>query len=324
MNLNLRKVIVVFGAGSIGERHIRNLWKLGYENIYVFRQRNLPFRDIADIPVNVITTFEELDRINAFAAIIASPTSQHIQQTIQCVKRGIHVLVEKPLSHTLEGIELLENELKNSSIYVHVGYMNRFHPHIKTIQNVIKEKSFGNLISIHSKWAEYLPDWHPWEDYRDSYASRKDLGGGAALTLSHDIDLACYLANSDISIYHTVKNRLSNLEINVEAGADFLVKFNNGITANIHLNFYEKVKERFLKLVFDNASVQFDFFTSMLSIKTPEGISQEVLESFDRNDLFIDQSKYFFQKIQDGFKPDDSIRQIRDSYQIIKMCSNEQ
>lgn len=324
MNLNLRKVIVVFGAGSIGERHIRNLWKLGYENIYVFRQRNLPFRDIAEIPVNVITTFEELDRINAFAAIIASPTSQHIQQTIQCVKRGIHVLVEKPLAHTLEGMELLENELKNSSIYVHVGYMNRFHPHIKTIQKFIQEKSYGNLISIHSKWAEYLPDWHPWEDYRDSYASRKDLGGGAALTLSHDIDLACYLANSEISIYHTIKNRLCNLEINVEAGADFLVKFNNGITANIHLNFYEKVKERFLKLIFDNASVQFDFFTSMLSVKTPEGISQEVLESFDRNDLFIDQSKYFFQKIQDGFKPDDSIRQIRDSYQIIKMCNNEQ
>jgi predicted dehydrogenase len=324
MTDNLEKAVVVFGVGSIGERHIRNLWTIGFRNIVVFRQRNLPFRDIADAKVTVIKTWEELDQINPFAAIITSPTSQHIQQTLKCVQRGIHVLVEKPLSHTLDEIELLEKALNTSNVYIHVGYMNRFHPHISSIKQVIKEKAYGNLLSVHSKWAEYLPDWHPWEDYRESYASRKELGGGVALTLSHDIDMACYLANDEIEVYHAIKNYRSQLEINVEAGADFLIKFRNGVTANIHLNYYEKVKERFLKLVFDHASLQFDFFTSTLTIKTPEGNSQSVLESFDRNDLFTDQSKFFFQKIQDGFQPEDSIKQIKDSYHIIKMCSDEQ
>lgn len=317
------KPIVVFGAGSIGERHIRNLWTLGFQNIFVFRQRNLPFRDIADAKVTVIKTWEEVVAIKPIAGIITSPTSQHISQAIKCVESGIHVLVEKPLSDEINSLHELENVLNAKNIFVYVGYMNRFHPHISRIQSIIDSKEFGNLLSIHSKWAEYLPDWHPWEDYRESYAARKDLGGGVALTLSHDIDMASYLANDEVEKFFSQKNYKSNLEINVEAGVDFLIKYQNGVTANIHLNFYEKVKERFLKLVFDNASIQFDFYISTLTIKTPTGNLEEVLENFDRNDLFIEQTKFFFNKISSGFTVEESFKQISDSRLIIKMCSNE-
>jgi predicted dehydrogenase len=233
------------------------------------------------------------------------------------------VLVEKPLSDEINSLHDLENVLNAKNIFVYVGYMNRFHPHISRIQSIIESKEFGNLLSIHSKWAEYLPDWHPWEDYRESYAARKELGGGVALTLSHDIDMASYLANDEVEKFFSQKNYKSNLEINVEAGADFLIKYQNGVTANIHLNFYEKVKERFLKLVFDDASIQFDFYTSTLTIKTPSGKVEEVLENFDRNDLFIEQTKYFFNKINSGFTVEESLKQINDSRLIIKMCSNE-
>ncbi len=318
------KPVVVFGAGSIGERHIRNLWALGFKNIFVFRQRNLPFRDIADAKVTVIKTWEEVQQINPFAAVITSPTSLHISQAQKCVELGIHVLIEKPLSSEIESLDQFENMVKKHHVFVYVGYMNRFHPLILKIKEIISQKTFGNLISIQSKWAEYLPDWHPWEDYRESYAARKELGGGVALTLSHDIDMALFLANDQIKKYAVVKNYKSNLELNVESGADFLMLFNNDITANIHLNFYEKVKERFLKLVFDEASIQFDFFTSTLTIKKQEGETKEVLENFDRNDLFLSQTKYFFDKIESGFQIEESISQINDSRLIIAMCNNEQ
>lgn len=317
------KPIVVFGAGSIGERHIRNLWYLGYHNIYVFRQRNLPFRDIADAKVTVIDNWEKVIEINPIAAVITSPTSQHIGQAIKCVELGIHVLVEKPLSDEINSLLDLENVLATKNVFVYVGYMNRFHPHISKIKSIIESKEYGNLISLHSKWAEYLPDWHPWEDYRESYAARKELGGGVALTLSHDIDMASYLANDEIVQFFSQKNYKSNLEINVEAGADFLIKYYNGVTVNIHLNFYEKIKERFLKLVFDNASIQFEFYTSTLTIKTPSSNKEVVLENFDRNDLFIEQTKYFFNKINSGFTLKESLKLINESRLIIKMCSNE-
>ena len=314
--------VVVFGAGSIGERHIRNLWQLGFRNIVVFRQRNLPFRDIADAKVSVIRTWEEVDRIKPIAAIITSPTSFHTAQTIECIRRNIHVLVEKPLSHTTEDFEALKNTISTHSVFVYVGYMMRFHPLILKAKQIIQSKKYGDLISLQSKWAEYLPDWHPWEDYKTSYAAKKELGGGVALTLSHEIDLCNFLAYSNIKTSCIQKNFKSKLEIDVESGADILIKYENEITSNIHLNFYEKCKERFLRIVLDDASIIFDYFNSTLTIKT--NYQEDIIyceKDFDRNKLFIEQTKFFFSKL-DQFTKEESIQQVENSELIINICNN--
>ncbi len=314
--------IVVFGAGSIGERHIRNLWQLGFRNITIFRQRNLPFRDIADAKVTVIKTWEQVDKLKPIAAIITSPTSFHTSQTIECVKRNIHVLVEKPLSNTTEDFQELKNIIENRSAFVYVGYMMRFHPLIAKAKQIIDSKEYGDVISMQSKWAEYLPDWHPWEDYRTSYAAQKRLGGGVALTLSHEIDVCNFLANSKVRTSFIQKNYKSKLEIDVESGADILIKYENESTSNIHLNFYEKCKERFLRIVLDDASLIFDYFNSTLTIKTNFQDDIVLTENdFDRNDMFVEQTKYFFSKL-DCFTFEESLQQIENSEQIIKICNN--
>ena len=315
--------IVVFGGGSIGERHIRNLWGLGFHKIFVYRQRNLPFRNVKGVKLIVIKTWEEIEIIKPIAAIICSPSSFHLSQTIKCARLGIHVLVEKPLSHTTEGFGELRKVIEENKIFVYVGYMMRFHPLIIEINRIIKSNKFGNVISIQSKWAEYLPDWHPWEDYRETYAAKKNLGGGVALTLSHDIDLVNYLAGSNIDKYFLLKNYKSKLELDVESGIDLLIKYNNKTTANIHLNYYEKCKERFLKLVFDNASLVFEFYNNSLTIKVKGQEDKTIkLDKFDRNDLFIEQSKYFFSRLN-SYSFEETLKQVNDSEKIIKICNNE-
>jgi predicted dehydrogenase len=314
------KTILIIGAGSIGERHIRNLWSLGYHKLYVYRQRNNPFRDIQDAEVEVLTDWEDVTRIQPFAAFITSPTSQHLTQATLCAKMGMHILVEKPLSHTLNGIDLLINVVKENGIYLQVAYMMRYHPLIVKLKNIIDLKELGNLLSFTSKWGEYLPDWHPWEDYKTSYAANKELGGGAALTLSHDIDLANWLCGSDIAQFHIIKNTRSKLEVDVEAGADIIVKYKNGISGHIHLNYYEKIPERYLKLVFDNGSVHFDYFNSALYIRKKDIQENIVLNEFDRNDMFLLQTKSFFENIN-SYSISDSVSQIAESETIIKICN---
>lgn len=321
--IDISKHIIVFGAGSIGERHIKNLWNLGFREISVFRQRKLPFRDLDGINIRVITTWDELECNVPFAAIICSPTSQHLLQTLKCAELGIHCLIEKPLSHNLQNFSLLSDTVKKNNVFVYVGYMMRFHPLIIKIKEIINSKQYGNLLSLNSKWGEYLPDWHPWENYKDSYASKKELGGGVALTLSHDIDIANFLVCSKVVKYAKINNYKSNLEIDVESGADILVRYEDKTTANIHLNFHEKNKERFLKLIFDNASINFNYYDSELIITNHNKKDEVFIENdFDRNNLFIDQSKYFLSKIND-FTKKESVKNIEDSKLIIKICNNE-
>ena len=95
--------------------------------------------------------------------------------------------------------------------------MMRFHPLICDLKEIISNEYYGKLISIQSKWAEFLPDWHPWEDYRISYASNKKMGGGVALTLSHDIDLAFFLTSSKL------QNFSNELEFNTAKVISFII-----------------------------------------------------------------------------------------------------
>ncbi len=296
--------ILIIGAGSIGERHIRTLWQLGCRNLIVFRQRNLPFRDIAGAEVQVLTDWQAVLDAKPLAAVICTPTSHHLQQTKDCLEAGMHVLVEKPLSHTaFEAEELIALAHKKEKL-VQVGYMLRYHPLLKKVKDFIDQKTYGNLISMQTYWGEYLPGWHPWEDYREGYAARTELGGGPALTLSHDIDACIWLAGAQLTRFQAMHNHASNLEVTTESAFDVNLAFANRVTAHAHTNFCQKVGRRSYYFVFDEAVVDMDYYTSTMTVATANGKETIVAEGFDRNDMFLAQDKDFLDRIGSGHYSD--------------------
>ena len=76
---------------------------------------------------------------------------------------------------------------------VMVGYNLRFHPGLVRLKSWCSSRPLGGSSACAPTVGEYLPDWHPWEDYRHGYSARRDLGGGAVLTLSHELDAVCWL-----------------------------------------------------------------------------------------------------------------------------------
>ena len=314
--------ILVFGAGSIGERHLGILQKLGYTNLWVYRQRNLPLRTVEGGTLRVVTDLGPLDGIPFAAAIVCTPTAQHLPQTLWCVRRQIPVLIEKPLSHTLEGLDELSVALAENPTLIQVAYMLRYHPFFQKLKGLIQNEELGTLLSVQTYWGEYLPDWHPWEDYRQSYAARRELGGGVALTLSHDLDLVNWLAGSPVKNWNTLKNYRSALEINVESGADVSLGYENGITAHCHLNFHERVPRRWYRFVFGEGWVEVDYLQATYSLMQPgQKTVIHTLENFDRNQLFGDQTTDFFQKINSGSFADYSLQAFDESQLILKICS---
>lgn len=316
------KPVLVIGAGSIGERHIRNLWMLGYRNIIVYRQRNLPFRDIGEAKVKVLTNWAKVIRENCVAAIVCTPTAQHYQQVMDCIKAGMHVMVEKPLWHKLFNKENLLEKCEQKNVLLQVGYMLRYHPLLKKIKQIIEDRRFGSLLNIQTYWGEYLPNWHSWEDYKQSYAANEASGGGAALTLSHDIDLVQWLVEASLQDYQSMHSYASLLGTDTDNAFDVNLRYDNNVTAHVHVNFFQKVAQRCYKLVFDDAVIDIDYYTSSMQIKTEDIALKEALTDFDRNNLFVDELTDFFKRIEQGDFAAFTQRQINDSYNIIKICTN--
>jgi predicted dehydrogenase len=311
--------VLVIGGGSIGERHIGNLLTLGYNNIVVLRSRMLPFRTVDASKVTIVTDWESALALKPKAAFICTPTSLHISQAIMCAENGISILAEKPLSHNGEGIDELIAICRKTGVYVQVGYMMRYHPHAETIKKWIHEQTWGKLVSFSTHWGEHLPDWHPWEDYRESYAARKELGGGAGLTLSHDLDLVLWMMESPLVSHHLIQNFSSGLEVNVDSAADFLLGFENGVTGHVHLNFFQKVPRREYRFEFTEASVCFDFFQHQIEIKTKGNVETITMENFERNDLFLRQTLGFFRNME-SFSIEQSIQNIQDAARVTQLC----
>ena len=123
---------------------------------------------------NNITSLLNLKKFNL--VIISNPSSKHISHALMAAKKKLNIYIEKPLSNNLKGIQQLENLQKKFNLKILVGFQLRYHPGLILIKNLIKNKSLGKVYSVVSDVGEYLPSWHPQEDYKRSYASKKTWG----------------------------------------------------------------------------------------------------------------------------------------------------
>jgi len=308
-------LILICGVGSIGERHLNNLLTLGYENIILYRKRNNPLRTV-NRKFPVFLNLDDALKENPEISFITNPTSLHMETAIKCSDSGCHIFIEKPLSHNKEGIDKLKETVKNKKLKVMIGYMMRFHPCIKKIKELIDEKRIGNILSIISIWGEYLPDWHPWEDYSTSYAAKKDLGGGPALTLSHDLDLLVYFIGKP-ERFKAFANYNSSLSIDTEHSIDIILKYKNGIISNVHLDYLQKPPHREYFFIGDKGRVKFNYFENKVEIYT--GNNSEVFtgpKDFERNDMFTEEIKYFINCIKNDINPSPGIDEASISLNI--------
>ena len=180
---------LIAGLGSIGRRHLRNLVALGERDILLYRthQSTLPDRELAGFITETDLTRALAEKPDA--VIVANPTACHLDVALPAAVAGCHLLLEKPISDSLDDrVTDLQKVVVSQDLKVLVGFQFRFHPTLMQIHDLIQSEALGRPLSFRAQWGEYLPDWHPWEDYRQSYAARKDLGGGVVNTLSHPLD----------------------------------------------------------------------------------------------------------------------------------------
>lgn len=318
---------LVCGVGSVGERYLRNLLALGQDRIALLRRQPRPLRTLSrEFPV-YLDLGRALREFRPEVALITSPTSQHVALARAAAGAGCHVLIEKPLSDSLEGIGELEQTLKAHQRIGMVGYMLRRHPLLRQIKSWLEEGESGPLgrpLHAHVSWGEHVPDWHPWEDYRETYAVRRDLGGGPALTLSHDIDAVLWMLGRPARV-RTLVNRAAPLGGNTEHGVDWLLSFAAGVTAHVHADYFTRPPVRRWELVGTKARVVFDYFAGTLTrldgrvgerppVTGPVQGARDVWcvpAGWDRNDMFVDELRYFLQCAEFGTPPSPSLQEGR-------------
>lgn len=319
---------LIAGLGSIGRRHLRNLSTLGEKDIILYRthQSTLPDDDISQFPVE--TSLEKALTHNPDAVIVANPTSLHLDIAIPAASAGCCLLLEKPISHTLERVAQLQEIATINNIKVLIGFQFRFHPGLIKIKQLLEENIIGKVYWARAHWGEYLPNWHPWEDYRQSYSARSDLGGGVALTLSHPLDYLSWFFG-ETSEVGAMCGKTSDLDVEVEDTAEINLRFSTGVIANVHLDYLQKPAAHHLEIAgaqgviqWDNSTGDVNVWSEKSSRRTIEQNNHNALwttysapKQFERNDLFLAEMRHFMDILKSNAQPictlDDGIRALQ-------------
>ncbi|MBF0195206.1 MAG: Gfo/Idh/MocA family oxidoreductase [Magnetococcales bacterium] len=309
------------GLGSIGQRHLRNLKAILGDKVDISAYRvtrsapvlNTVMQVVPDVNLNDLYNIEEFDNLDKALAdkpdivFVTNPNSLHMEVALKAAMAGCHLLIEKPLATSMEEIEKLKAIVKKNNLIAMVAYQFRFHPALKLVKQWIDEGRLGRLISVRMTNGEYMPGWHPYEDYRGTYAARNELGGGTLVTQIHEFDVALWLFGMPKSVF-AVGGHLSHLQIDVEDCVTSLLACqwdNRPLPVTVELDYLREPAVRELSIVGDEGSLALNFSTNELSLDIRDSGLKDVksFASLERNQLFLDEMHHFLDAVANLKQP---------------------
>jgi predicted dehydrogenase len=313
---------LVIGLGGVGQRHVRNLRALvGPElELIAYRVRRdtpvLTDRLTVEVDANLetkygIRTYTDLSAALAErpgVALVCNPTSLHLETACAAAEAGCHLLIEKPLSHDLVGVDDLISTVERKGVVALVAYQWRFHPLLTRVRALLEAGALGQIAAVQAEIGELLTDWHPYEDYRRMYAARRDQGGGVVLTQSHEMDYLLWLFGAPSRIF-AIGGRRSTLDIDVEDTAAVLMEV-NGFPVQLSQDYIQRPARRRLRIVGDKGNIVADLLAPRLQVfRRGELIEDARFEGFSRNDMFLNEMRHFLDCVAGRASPLISLRE---------------
>jgi predicted dehydrogenase len=257
-----------------------------------------------------ITEFASLDEALARRpdiAFVCNPTRLHVAVAQRLAEAGCHLFLEKPISDTLDGVDELARTVRSRRLVAVVGCQLRFHPLLGRVRVLLREGALGAVTAVRIACGEYLPGWHPYEDYRATYAARRDLGGGVILTLIHELDYAYWLFGAPRRLF-AVGGHLSDLELDVEDTASILMDCGSDARAlpvHVQVDFLQRPPTRSCEITGSAGRLFVDLVGGTLRRYDGEGALAEerAATDFERNRLFLDELTHFLACVRGAEQP---------------------
>lgn len=287
----------VVGLGSIGRRHGRNLAGLGVDVVGFDPAADRRAAFAAEVPgAETREQFEAGLDAGCDFAVIASPNSFHLEQAQACARAGQHLFIEKPVATSMDGLDALAEEVERRRLTVLMGSNWKFHPGPRHLKRLVETGALGRVLAVQAIGGQYLPDWHPWEDYRVMYSSRTALGGGVLLD-SHDIDYLTWLVGPLRAIACRA-TRTGTLDIETPDLACLLLTFASGSYGTLQLDYLQRPYARRVHLTGSDGTAVWDYPEGRVRHYEPAAgrwHEHPTPEGWALNQMYVDELRHFLE-----------------------------
>jgi len=295
--------ILIVGCGSIGERHMRNLRTLGVADIGVVD----PLTARVDEAVRKLGARRHRQLGEGLASkpdavLVCTPPHAHTSVARQAISAGCHVFIEKPLANMLEGIDELLAEAACRGRIIYVGYNLRFHAGLRRLKQRLDEAVIGRTMNIRAEFGQYLPDWRPTQDYRQTYTAHVAMGGGIILDASHELDYVRWLCG-EIESVSCAAGKLSGLEMDTEDMAEITLRIKGNLIAQVHLDCLQRDYVRTCKVVGEKGTLIWDLKQGVRHYDAATARWQDEPIVPDLNDMYVKEMEHFLSCVRGEASP---------------------
>ncbi len=294
--------ILILGLGSIGRRHARCFRAAGADAI-------LGFDPSADRRARFESetggqTFETEDAAYAEGpdmAVVCSPNVFHADQAIRAMTHRCAVMVEKPLASDLADADMMARAVIKRGAWLHMGSNWKFHAAFSAMKSWLDSGRIGRVTGASVIAGGWLPDWHPYEDYRRMYAARADQAGGAVLD-THELDLLTWLLGPASLTGHVAHS--GALEIETEDVAACALRFESGALGVLLTDYIQRIPRRRYHISGDGGTIEWDLQDGAVRLHLPGQPDAETADaSEDLNDMYAAQAARVLADIAAGAPP---------------------
>lgn len=280
----------VIGVGNMGKNHARVYDEISTLCAVTDINGNIGKAVAQQFSVKQYSDFHEmLDQEKPDAVSVVVPTPYHKEVVLECLKRSIPTLVEKPIASNLaEAREMLNLSVKKNT-YLLVGHIERFNPAVIRLKNIIDQKRVGKVVSLLAIRVGISPPRIP--------------HANVLLDLSiHDVDICNYLLGEYPKKLNIAKQKLfkhtevDSVSINLTYQTANASIITNWITPIKMRRLYVTGTEGFIEL--DYISQRIVFYNKILKLKSDGNLFEFIsLLKFPKKEIFVSRKEPLKQEL---------------------------
>ncbi|RMG41408.1 MAG: gfo/Idh/MocA family oxidoreductase [Candidatus Dadabacteria bacterium] len=306
----------VVGVGYLGRFHAEKYYYSPRADLVALVDPNSNYANelVRKTGAVLLKSVEELAALNIDCVSVATPTSTHYQVASYLLNKGINVLIEKPMTVTVEEGQKLCSLAESAGAILQVGHLERFNPAFREMKKVLTSPRFFEVRRI----APFKPRGHDVDVIRD--------------LMIHDIDIVSHLVGEPITKIDAVGSPVLTKNIDI---ANARLEFKGGAVANISVSRAALKTERTLRVFQPDLYISLDFERKKLKIyqlsgnKTNNGFPDISVQEFhvDNRDALADEIDAFLDCIYTNKEPEvtasDGLRAVQLAEEINCLISAE-
>lgn len=240
----------------MGKRRVRNLQFLNAGEISAFDPREDRRAEASD--KYGITTFSDFDEAMAAgpdALIISTPPDLHVGYAMAAANNNKHFFTEASVVD--DGMDELIAVCSRKNIVAAPSCTMRFHHSVRLIRDLIQAGAIGRILTFTYHSGQYLPDWHPWEDYRSYYVAKRQTGGCREIV---PFELSWLVwAVGDVETVACFRGKLTSLDIDIDDVYQMLLRHRDGTLGHVQVDVVSRVPYRIGRFLSERGVIEWNW-----------------------------------------------------------------